>query len=116
MNNRNIISISEARKKIFEIAETVQRPDTYYILTEKGKAKVVILSMNEFESWEETLSVIQSDSTVLTEVIRLKNDITTQVENKYITLEHMLEKQGFALAEKNSKYETRNTNKSKRRK
>ena len=53
------MSISEARKKIFQIADEVQMPNSYYTLTEKGRPKIVILSAQEFESWQETLEVMK---------------------------------------------------------
>ncbi len=35
----------------------VQKPATYYTLTEKGRPKAVILSVAEFRSWKETVEV-----------------------------------------------------------
>ena len=58
MNTKTTLSISEARKKLFEMAKKVQKPSTHYILTEKGKPKVAFMSAEEFESWQETLEVL----------------------------------------------------------
>lgn len=58
MSIKNTITITEARKKIFKIAEEVQTPSQYYFLTEKGRPKAVLMSAEEFESWAETLEVI----------------------------------------------------------
>ena len=58
MNSKTTISISEARKKIFDIAEEVQRPGSYYTFTENGKPKVVLMSAEEFESWVETMEIL----------------------------------------------------------
>jgi prevent-host-death family protein len=58
MDTKTILPISEARKKIFKIAEKVQRPAVSYILTEKGKPKAVIMSADEFESWKETMEIM----------------------------------------------------------
>ena len=57
---KNIIPISEARKNIFKIADEVQKPDNYYTLTENGRPKVVIISAEEFESWIETVEILNS--------------------------------------------------------
>jgi antitoxin YefM len=57
---KNVISISEARKNIFQIANEVQKPDNYYTLTENGRPKIVIISADEFESWLETVEVLNS--------------------------------------------------------
>jgi len=59
MNTKTTLPISEARKKIFNIAKEVQKPSRYYTLTEKGIPKAVVMSANEFESLQETLEVIR---------------------------------------------------------
>ncbi|MBU4078233.1 type II toxin-antitoxin system Phd/YefM family antitoxin, partial [Patescibacteria group bacterium] len=41
---KNIISISEARNRIFEITDDVQAPNKVYTLTSNGKPKAVIVS------------------------------------------------------------------------
>lgn len=53
------MSISQARKNIFDIAERVQTPGTAFTLTENGKPKAVIMSVEQFESWVETLEVMK---------------------------------------------------------
>lgn len=58
MNSQNIISATEARKNLFNILEKVSKPDTFFTLTERGKAKAVIMSAEEFESWAETLELL----------------------------------------------------------
>lgn len=58
MTTKTTISISEARKRLFEVAEEVQAPQTVYTFTEKGKPKVVMMSAENFESWAETLEVM----------------------------------------------------------
>ena len=58
MNSKTTISISEGRKKIFDIDEEVQRPGSYYTFTENGKPKVVLMSAEEFESWVETMEIL----------------------------------------------------------
>lgn len=57
MNTKTTISISEARKKIFNIAEAVQKPGVYYTLTEKGRPKAVMMSAEEFDSLMEDLEL-----------------------------------------------------------
>jgi prevent-host-death family protein len=50
MRMRTTLPISEARKRFFTIAEEVQKPNTYYTLTERGRPKAVIVSANRFEA------------------------------------------------------------------
>ena len=59
MDNKHIISITEARGRLFQIADDVQVPDTHYILTENGRPKVVLMSVEQFESWTETMEVMK---------------------------------------------------------
>lgn len=67
MDTKHTISISEARKRIFEIADEVQQPDTHYVLTENGKPKAVILSAEEFEDLLDNLDIL-SDPDLLKEI------------------------------------------------
>ncbi len=55
---KNTISITEARRNIFKIANEVQTPDNHYVLTENGTPKVVILSAEEFDSMQETIETL----------------------------------------------------------
>ncbi len=49
MKTKTTLSVSDARKNIFEIIDEVQKPNVYYTLTERGKPKAVILSAEKFE-------------------------------------------------------------------
>ena len=97
MNIKTTLSISEARKGIFKIAEKVQKPSTYYTLTEKGKPKAVVMSAEEFESWQETLEVIRDFPKLDKDVKAAERDFK---KRKYSTLEEILSKEGFILANK----------------
>lgn len=97
MNTKTTLPISEARKKIFKIAEDVQKPSTYYTLTEKGRPKAVILSAEEFESWQETLEVSRDFPNLEKEIKMAERDYK---KKKYATLEEVLAKEGFVLADK----------------
>ena len=55
MDAKTTISISEARKRIFEIAEAVQEPDVHFTLTENGRPKAVMISAEAFESWQKRI-------------------------------------------------------------
>jgi antitoxin YefM len=112
MRAKTTLSISEARKNIFEIADAVQRPSTYYTLTENGRPKAVMMSAEEFESWAETLDVIA-------EFPDLKKHIR-QAEQEYkrgnfMTLEDLLEKEGYIVRGSKNEVLRRNSKKSPKR-
>ncbi len=100
MDSKTTISISEARKRIFEIADTVQKPDVHFTLTENGRPKAVIMSAEEFESWQETIEVMR-------DFPDLKNDIEESereyARGAYSTLEEILSHEGYVLADKGKK-------------
>lgn len=58
MNVKTTISISEARRKIFDIAKEVQKPNTYYEFTINGEPRLVIMSKEEFDSIMETMEIL----------------------------------------------------------
>ena len=97
MDTKTTLPISEARKKIFKIAEKVQKPATYYTLTEKGRPKVVVLSADEFESWQETLEVMRIFPKLGKDIERAEKQYK---KGDYLTLEKVLAKEGFVLSKK----------------
>jgi len=100
---KEIISISDARKRIFQIADDVQKANNYYTLTEKGRAKAVILSFDDFEAWVETMEVLRTCPDIMDDINELKRDIKSGAYKKYTSLEEILKREGFLEKEiKNS--------------
>lgn len=100
MDSKTTLSISEARKRIFRIAAEVQRPHTHYTLTENGRPKAVIMSAEEFESWHETLEVMRDFPDLKKDIAQAERDYK---RGNYITLEDVLAKEGFVLADRGLK-------------
>ncbi|MBM3255850.1 MAG: type II toxin-antitoxin system Phd/YefM family antitoxin [Candidatus Moranbacteria bacterium] len=54
---KNIITITEARKRLFEISDELQRkPGMVYIITVKGKPRTVLMSAKNFEKMRKKLN------------------------------------------------------------
>ncbi|MFH1423460.1 MAG: type II toxin-antitoxin system Phd/YefM family antitoxin [Candidatus Nealsonbacteria bacterium] len=100
MDTRTTLSISEARKKIFKIVEQVQKPATHYTLTEKGKPKAVMMSAEEFESWQETLEIIHEFPDLEKDIKKAEREYK---RGDYLTLEDVLIKEGFVMVDKSKK-------------
>ena len=96
MNIKTTIPISEARKNIFKIAEEVQKPGVYFTFTEKGKPKGVIMSAEEFESWTETMEVLQQFPNLDKEIAEADKAVRTGNFSDYVTLEDLERKWGFS--------------------
>lgn len=103
MNTKTTLSISEARKRIFDIANEVQKPGVRYTFTENGKPKAVLMSSEDFESLQETLEVLSIFPDLDKDLAEVDRDIKSGAYKKYITLEELLAKDGYVLAEKAKK-------------
>lgn len=115
MSNKTTLPISEARRKIFDIAEDVQKPDTYYVLTEKGRPKAVMLSVEEFESLIETLEVMRIFPDLDKDIEETKKAYKSGEYKNWISLDQILAKEGYVLRDKpKKKYEVRRKDKTGR--
>jgi len=115
MNPKTTVSISEARKRIFDIAEEVQKPNNHYTFTENGRPKVVLMSAEEFDSWRETMEVTREFPNLDKDIKEARKDYKS---GNYITLDELLKKEGYILADKGKeKYGVQNriTKKSSKR-
>lgn len=117
MNSKTTISISEARKKIFDIADEVQAPNTVYTLTADGKPKAVIMSVEEYESMVETMEVERLFPDLDKDVAEVKKAFKTGEYKKWSTLDNLKKDWGFAVADKPKKqYGIHNADKTKGKK
>jgi|GEM_PF-617227 prevent-host-death family protein len=96
MDSKTILSISEARRRIFEIAAEVKKPDTYFTLTENGRPVAVIMSAEEFESWQETMDVIRDLPDLDKSIMESEREFA---RGAYAVLEDLLAGEGFVVAD-----------------
>lgn len=114
---KNVIPITEARKRIFDIIDDVARIGKHFIITDKGRAKAVLMSAEEFDSWQETLEVMKDFPDLSKDIKEAKRDLKTGVYKTYPTLEEVLAEQGFIVADKaKSKYGLPDKTQAKRKK
>ena len=100
MNTKTTLPITEARKRIFDIAEQVQKPGVIYTFTEKGKPKAVMMSAEEYESWAETLEVMQDFPDLKKDIEETDRAIKSGEYKKWPTLDGLLAKEGYVLKDK----------------
>lgn len=89
MTFKKILSITEARKKIFEMVKDVQKPGVHYLLTEKGKPKIVVMSFDEFDSLMETMEIL-SDPEAVKAIKEADKDISEGNWDKFVDLDDVL--------------------------
>ncbi|MEV3963684.1 type II toxin-antitoxin system Phd/YefM family antitoxin [Nocardia sp. NPDC050193] len=59
-----IIPINEARARIAELADRVAREHDHFAITRNGRADVMLISIVEYESMQETLEILSDSDTV----------------------------------------------------
>lgn len=59
LDQTEFISITEARRRLFEITKSTKTPGKVFIITQRGEPRAAMLSMAEYESWAETLEVMK---------------------------------------------------------
>ena len=100
MSIKNILSITEARKNIFNLADQVQKKGVYYTLVERGRPKAVLMSAEQFASWQETMDVLREMPNLPKEIKRAEKEFA---RGECVALEEVLVKQGYVLADKAKK-------------
>lgn len=90
------LSLTEARRKIFKLTKAVQRPGAFYMFTQKGRAKAVLMSADEFASWLETLEIMWEYPDLKKDLARVEKDIQSGAYLRYPTLEQVLAKRNYA--------------------
>jgi antitoxin YefM len=64
MTPMEIIPITEAKTRIAELADRVAREHDHFTITRNGRADVMLISVAEYQSLQETLDVLADDETL----------------------------------------------------
>jgi antitoxin YefM len=67
------IPITEAKARIAELADRVAREHDHFTITRNGRADVMLISVAEYESLQETLDIL-SDEETLADLRRSRED------------------------------------------
>ena len=59
-----IINASKARANFLDIIKKAHRGSNKYIVTTNGAAQAIIMGVDEYESWLETVNILSDASTV----------------------------------------------------
>ena len=55
------VPFTEARATLSDLLDSVQGQQEHVVITRKGKPVAVVMSVDEWESWEETVEVLSDD-------------------------------------------------------
>ena len=110
MDIKKVLPLTEARRNIFQIIADIKKEGACYGLTERGRVVAVLIGADEFESWRETLAVMKDFPELDKSIAEAKKDW----QNKnYISLDHVLAREGYVLADKPKAKYAPNTSKSR---
>ena len=70
----NTVSATDARAKLYDLLEEVEKLSKRVIITSHGKTKAVLVNADELESLEETLEVLR-DKDAMASIEKSKKDI-----------------------------------------
>lgn len=70
------IPITEAKARIAELADRVAREHDHFTITRNGRADVMLISVAEYESMQETIDLL-SDSEALADLRQSREDFAT---------------------------------------
>ena len=80
---------NEARANFYDLIEEVANKLRSFIITHRGKPKVVVMSIDELESWQETLDVLTENPNILKDLAKSKREIK---EGKVISLDGLIKR------------------------
>lgn len=113
MDSKYTLSITEARKRIFDIANDVQKPGSYYILTDKGRPKAIVMSAAEYDSLMETVEVYQQFPDLDKDIKKAEKEVA---EGKSLSLDEVLAEYGLMVNDKGKQAYVARPNRKKRKK
>ncbi len=61
------MTATEARQNFFQLLEEAERPGMAVTITHEGRPKAIVMSVEEFEGWQETLEIM-SDPELLRDI------------------------------------------------
>lgn len=79
------ISATNARANLYELIDQVSKSGKRVGITKKGETKVVLMSVDELESWEETNEIL-ADKKLMRDLKQAEKDIE---EGRFVTWEEL---------------------------
>lgn len=88
-NLASTLPANEARTNFYDILDDVSEKFRTFVITHRGKPKAVVMSVDELESWQETLEVISENPNIVKDIAKSRKEIK---EGKFITLDNLIKK------------------------
>ena len=69
-----IVPFTDARATLSDLLDLVEREQEHVVITRKGKPVAIVMSVDEWESWEETIDVL-SDPEAMAQLAESEDDV-----------------------------------------
>ncbi len=96
------MTATQARKTFYAVIDAAEKPGVAIAITHEGIPKVVVMSFEEYEGWQETMEIM-ADPELVEEIRQTKEDFEKGRMDKFITWEEMQKRLGWKLADKSHK-------------
>lgn len=80
---------NEARANFYNLIEETANKLRSFIITHRGKPKAVVISIDELESWQETLDVLTENPNIVKDIAKSRKEFK---EGKTISLDELIKK------------------------
>jgi len=90
MSRVKTLPLTEARKDLSKIVDEVSTLHEHVTITRQGRPAAVVMSVDEFESWRETIEIL-SDPEAMAAIERGRRDIRA---GRVYPLEEVLKRRG----------------------
>ena len=68
------LPLTQARKDLPKIVDEVSGGHEHVVITKRGRPEAIVMSIDEFESWQETLEIM-ADRKAMAAIARAERDI-----------------------------------------
>lgn len=83
-----VLPANEARANFYQLLTEVGESFRRFTITHRGRAKAIVMPIEDVEAWEETLEIL-SDKKLMSDVKKSKEDYK---KGRFITLEQLEKK------------------------
>jgi prevent-host-death family protein len=87
-----VVPFTDARATLSELLDLVEREQEHVVITRNGKPVAIVMSADEWESWEETIEVL-SDPELMAALERSEEDVKA---GRLYTLDEVMKRLGRA--------------------
>jgi antitoxin YefM len=85
------VTATEARKNFFTILQEIETPGVSVVITHEGHPKGVLMSVEEFEGWMETMDIMSDPQ----EVAEIKEGMKQAERGEVVSFEELTKELGL---------------------